>query len=772
MNRKANGKGLPLVALVLAASSCGSEAAPGELTAERIDDERRGESPSWSSSPAPSAEVPSSIVASTSSEVSALLARPGISWVQRGKPFDADRIAGCRDGSLYALNYDKTLWRNTAGGVDNGWVKIGSAGAAMDLSCTDRLWAFNTDRSLWRNDGTATAPSWTRVGRPTGAKQVTAGFWIGLHQNAVAGLFALNDDNSLWQSTTGADGSWSRIGQPKSAARVEAGISGMWALNADKTLWRGNGTDGGWVQIDKPFAARLVSDDGSLKTGAIWALNTDQTLWRGVVNGGMEGEACRPPCYGANILLALTCDRCDSGLACGSAGRCVQAGGYMQPCNEPATITSGPSCDPGLGLSCAGGLCRRTGTPGEPCLADGTCHGDIVCAPNNSCVSPVVATTSCAATSRDCNVCANDVPRQFRAIFKEGRRTKTSYSWKFNYGDSFVPSGMKPNQPFDDADVVQRTHFQSFVHTNDVNYPYAGTHSDDKDGVMFIVRQSPDQKRLDSLHRTRTVHPAGMQALGQFLVYGDGPDLRVHDMTSSRTAQSRTLALPAPGLGEAGDGLGAVKLSSGDTLLVVGPENNNRNTAWRFYFAAGSIATTNQVRFIAEATSANWGNFIDMSRVPPPFDIQVDPDETNPLSSENLSVIPECGSGNIYIINSIGDDDINPSDGLWRLSRLQFVNDRMLVTPVDYAFVGQDLGTCHMRSSATVWTEPSGKMRFYCHQRMVRQGIFEGSESVAFTGFSESTTSPPPPPPPGGSCCSVRADGTCEIYAPPGGECP
>jgi hypothetical protein len=80
---------------------------------------------------------------------------------------------------------------------------------------------------------------------------------------------------------------------------------------------------------------------------------------------------------------------------------------------------------------------------------------------------------------------------------------------------------------------------------------------------------------------------------------------------------------------------------------------------------------------------------------------------------------------------------IGPSDGLWRLSRLQFVNDRMLVTPVDYAFVGQDLGTCHMRSSATVWTEPGGEMRFYCHQRMVRQGIFEGSESVPFTGFSD-----------------------------------
>ncbi len=91
MNRKANGKGLPLVALVLAASSCGSEAAPGELAAERFDEERRGESPSWSSSPAPAAEVASSTVASTSSEVSALLARPGISWVQRGKPFDADR---------------------------------------------------------------------------------------------------------------------------------------------------------------------------------------------------------------------------------------------------------------------------------------------------------------------------------------------------------------------------------------------------------------------------------------------------------------------------------------------------------------------------------------------------------------------------------------------------------------------------------------------------------------------------------------------------------
>src|SRR5262249_36082278 len=140
----------------------------------------------------------------------AAVSHAGIAWEFRGFPSAAARIAGCRDGSVYALNTDKTIWRNTSGGSDSGWVFIGTASAAQDITCADRLWAFNTDRTLWRNDGTPTSLAWTRVGLPFGAKQVTAGWRI--QGNDAPALFALNDDNTFWQSATGADGSWTQIG--------------------------------------------------------------------------------------------------------------------------------------------------------------------------------------------------------------------------------------------------------------------------------------------------------------------------------------------------------------------------------------------------------------------------------------------------------------------------------------------------------------------------------------------------------------------------------
>jgi hypothetical protein len=318
-----------------------------------------------------------------------LAARPGVTWEQRGLPFAADRIAGCKDGTIYALNYDKWIWRNAAGGVDSGWVRLSLAPDAADISCNDRLWAFNTNRSLHRNDGSPTSLSFTRVGQPTGARQVSAGYLA----SGASGLYALNDDNSLWRSSSGADGSWTRIGAPMQAARVGGSMGGIYALNGNRTLYRGTGSDTDWVYLDYPFAARVISDDGSVRSGALWALNDDQTLWRGVVNAGGEGEICRPYCMGT-LAQTLACDRCNTGLTCGRTGTCVAAGGINQPCNELELIVGGsipPRCDM-TSLSCVslerGATCvQYAGTKGKTCRnpsdPNGACDAGLTCDPSN-----------------------------------------------------------------------------------------------------------------------------------------------------------------------------------------------------------------------------------------------------------------------------------------------------------------------------------------------------------------------------------------------------
>jgi hypothetical protein len=205
-----------------------------------------------------------------------------IAWAMVGTVPGAYRIAGCYDGSIYMLKTDKTIWRNATFGRDGSWTKVGTVPLTDDLTCSDRLWAFNSDRTLYRNDGTPTSLSWTYVGNPYGAKQVSSG-WTVPGTRLAPGLFALNDDNSIWQSTTGADGSWTRIGQPVSAARISAGRTGIWVSNEDRALYRGNGVDTGWTYIETPGGAASISDDGFSDGGALWALNDDNTLWHGLV---------------------------------------------------------------------------------------------------------------------------------------------------------------------------------------------------------------------------------------------------------------------------------------------------------------------------------------------------------------------------------------------------------------------------------------------------------------------------------------------------------
>jgi hypothetical protein len=214
----------------------------------------------------------------------------GILWERRGLLSQTAKIAGCPDGSLYALNYDKTIWRNTQGGVDGAWALAGSDAHAQDITCGTRLWVSRDDRTLLRNDGGTGPLLLTRVGRPASAKQVTAGW--GLLGITGSTLVAYQDDNNIFASRdgSGSDGSWVLIGSHSDpGARIIAGRSAIWTLHTNKDLLRGNGQAESWKLIDHPWDAVEISDDGSTATGSLWALNSDHSLWHGRVAGGRTG---------------------------------------------------------------------------------------------------------------------------------------------------------------------------------------------------------------------------------------------------------------------------------------------------------------------------------------------------------------------------------------------------------------------------------------------------------------------------------------------------
>ncbi len=197
--------------------------------------------------------------------------------------------------------------------------------------------------------------SWTYIGRPGGAKLVTGTTALALFV-PYGVIYALNDDNSLWKSTSGSDGSWQYVGRPGLAARIAAGGSELeakpFALNTDGTLWLsgGDGCDGYWHQITDKLAAQEITAASAFK---LYALDYDKTLWVGTVTGADNLTSVRsdgqPQHCDGHTLVTNRCGEdnqnccanasCNGGYACGGGNTCEPCGGLGQ-------------------LACAGGVCN------------------------------------------------------------------------------------------------------------------------------------------------------------------------------------------------------------------------------------------------------------------------------------------------------------------------------------------------------------------------------------------------------------------------------
>ena len=83
--------------------------------------------------------------------------------------------------------------------------------------------------------------------------------------------------------------------------------------------------------------------------------------------------------------------------------------------------------------------------------------------------------------------------------------------------------------------------------------------------------------------------------------------------------------------------------------------------------------------------------------------------------SENMSLITECGTGDIYSIHSTGDSIAITGKGYWRLSKL-VSNDKALgLTAINAFTIGQDLKRCSMRATGTVNVNQQNRLEFVCH---------------------------------------------------------
>jgi len=117
-----------------------------------------------------------------------------------GRPYAASEIAGTEDLSLdfsilWALNDDKTLWRNGSSGSDNHWIKVGRPQQAHKIAASHgTVFALNTNGSFWWGGGKN--GTWERIGTAKEAIEIAA---ASKGQSDEIYLYALNKDYSLWQ---------------------------------------------------------------------------------------------------------------------------------------------------------------------------------------------------------------------------------------------------------------------------------------------------------------------------------------------------------------------------------------------------------------------------------------------------------------------------------------------------------------------------------------------------------------------------------------------
>ena len=310
----------------------------------------------------------------------------------------------------------------------------------------------------------------------------------------------------------------------------------------------------------------------------------------------------------------------------------------------------------------------------------------------------------CRLGQGDCNVCAVNVKQQFQKAAAQ-QISWRSKPWRFTWPQRYPPHNLSPMDIFngDPAHAlgIPDKHVQGFVRTNSVRYPYAGSHSHKKRGGIFVIRQERDGKKfLSSLHHTKGKHPSGVHIIGKYLVYGQNNRLYFKDIESVNQRNDLSLPLPKPSFG---GGLGVLKLAKDSHLIVTsGPGGQDSRPRFnRFYHLRSVNGRPVSIRFISESSTkkpAEWPRGLGYS--------------------ENLSLITECGTGDIYAVHTTGDEkgmSAITGKGYWRLSKLSQRGKVLGLKAVNAFTNRQNMKSCNVRAAATVHVNPQHKLEFYCH---------------------------------------------------------
>jgi len=309
----------------------------------------------------------------------------------------------------------------------------------------------------------------------------------------------------------------------------------------------------------------------------------------------------------------------------------------------------------------------------------------------------------CRLGEADCNVCASNVRQQFKRA-ATGKTKWQTKPWYFDWPQRYNPYGLRPLDVFNGTPAyalgIPDKHVQGFVKTNSARFPFAGSHSHKRKGSIFVIGASKGRYGLATLQQTKSNHPSGVHTLGRYLVYADGGDLAFKDLNSYQQKSETRFRI---GRSDFGGGLGLVRLAK-DNVLVISTRPGGQSSAPRYHqFYHLQTRGGRPVKL----TDINRSSSVVPKQWPSGFKY-----------SENLSVVTECGTGDIYTIHTSGDERVVSAikgKGYWRLSKLQIHKGKLSLKPISAFSSAQNLSSCSSRAAATVFANPQHRLEFYCH---------------------------------------------------------
>jgi len=313
---------------------------------------------------------------------------------------------------------------------------------------------------------------------------------------------------------------------------------------------------------------------------------------------------------------------------------------------------------------------------------------------------------TCAVSDRTCNRCINNVASQFGNITDDPSQKGVKWTeW------IYPPEGLDPYIGGSIDCGPFACHYQGFARVQrGGSVEFLGfSFGPSEPGLVGIAHEpTPGNWEVQHLYAGADGHPSGMFALGAYFGFANGDNrLQLLDVEDAnwRLADQPSYEMPKDdpnelGIDTAGGGIAMARLRGGGYLLTVEQAGDRQRVD--FFFIDGDLEAPARKQYLGGT--------------PAP-------------SSNNMSLITECGTGHLYLIQIEGTDLF-----------LEFGSSRWVLAKIDWGFEDgphrvhvdekddwtNSAGYCWPRGGASATALEDGRLEFLSVQRDIGSGFVPG----------------------------------------------